>query len=255
MHACRIGMLLRNREQTKCEMKDRVESCEKQVKRCLQCSDSLHVCMANVSNWKRKRSWRMNAEAMISTSRWYAYDRWRHWLPIVQRLTPFASSEVILDSRRRQCCYMEFESSDYVFLRDHGEEVAVDIGACTCRCRTSQADGCSCRHVVSVGLKHPSFCTRSICDVEEGSNCFSNSFLRRSELTRAVWHATTGGSGGWHRSPRRQLYSETITRHIVWFPLERDKIHSHCKTLTTMLTSLIQSIYHYLENNTWTDRL
>nr|CAH8870548.1 unnamed protein product [Trichobilharzia regenti] len=136
---------------------NRVESSHKQMKRFLQRSDSLHKSMLKVYKWHKRSFSIIQQEANIAQSRCFTYPCSQSLIPIIRLLTPYAARKVIREYQLRRWATVEFESVDYVFFKENGKTVQVDLSACTCTCFTFQTCRYPCRHLLLVHLRKPYF--------------------------------------------------------------------------------------------------
>nr|CAH8863876.1 unnamed protein product [Trichobilharzia regenti] len=136
---------------------NRVESSHKQMKRFLQRSDSLHKSMLKVYKWHKRSFSIIQQEANIAQSRCFTYPCSQSLIPIIRLLTPYAARKVIREYQLRRWATVEFESFDYVFFKENGNTVQVDLSACTCTCFTFQTCRYPCRHLLLVHFRKPYF--------------------------------------------------------------------------------------------------
>uniref|UniRef100_A0AA85KI94 SWIM-type domain-containing protein n=1 Tax=Trichobilharzia regenti TaxID=157069 RepID=A0AA85KI94_TRIRE len=132
---------------------NRVESSHKQMKRYLQRCDSLHKSMLKVYKWYERSFSRIQQEAVIAQSRCFTYPCAQRVIPIIRLLTPYAARKVIREYQWRRWATVEFESFDYVFFKENGNTVQVDLSACTCTCFTFQTCRYPCRHLLLVHFR------------------------------------------------------------------------------------------------------
>ncbi|CAH8292981.1 unnamed protein product [Schistosoma intercalatum] len=132
---------------------NRVESLNRQIKRYVRKSDSLHKCMYKAFKWSSLTFSRKSIEDQIISGRTYNYDAPQRLIPLLNMLTPFARSKVLYELKKMRFVNLEYESGEWLFMLDRGQHYEVDVSICQCNCSTFNMCRYPCRHLLLAYVK------------------------------------------------------------------------------------------------------
>ncbi|CAH8474803.1 unnamed protein product [Schistosoma bovis] len=132
---------------------NRVESLNRQIKRYVRESDSLHKCMYKAFKWSSMTFSRKSIEDQIISGRTYNYDAPQRLILLLNMLTPFARSKVLCELKKMRFVNLEYESGEWLFMLDRGQHHEVDVSICDCNCSTFNMSRYPCRHLLLAYIK------------------------------------------------------------------------------------------------------
>ncbi|CAH8286937.1 unnamed protein product, partial [Schistosoma margrebowiei] len=132
---------------------NRVESLNRQIKRYVRKSDSLHKCMYKAFKWSSMTFSRKSIEDEIVSRRTYSYDAPQRLIPLLNMLTPFARCKVLYELKKMRFVNCEYESGEWLFMADRGQHYEVDLSICQCNCSTFNMCRYPCRHLLLAYVK------------------------------------------------------------------------------------------------------
>ncbi|CAH8440467.1 unnamed protein product [Schistosoma rodhaini] len=132
---------------------NRVESLNRQPKKNILKSDSLHKYMYKVFKWNSLTSSRRTVEETIIASRCYTRSASRRLLSLINLLNPFARTKVLLELKKMRFVNIEYEIGDWLFMIDCDKHYELDADTCECNCRTFMFRRYPCRHLLLAYVK------------------------------------------------------------------------------------------------------